>query len=67
MKFMFTHVLKSAEEKLPEYKNVKLIKAPLIEISSTFIRNSIKEKKDVKYFLPEKVYNYIHEMHFYEK
>jgi nicotinate-nucleotide adenylyltransferase len=57
----------SPEEKLPEYKNVKLIKAPLIEISSTFIRKSIKEKNDVRYFLPDKVYNYIHEMHFYEK
>ena len=59
--------LKSADEKLPLYKNVKVISAPLIEISSTFIRNSIKQKKDVKYFLPDKVYTYIEEMHFYKK
>ncbi len=58
---------KAAEEKLPEYNNVRIIQAPLIEISSTFIRKSIKDKKDVRYFLPEKVYNYIREMHFYEK
>jgi nicotinate-nucleotide adenylyltransferase len=57
----------AAEDKLPKYPNVKITNAPLIELSSTFIRNSIKAKKSVKYFLPDKVYNYIQEMHFYEK
>ena len=56
--------LKLVEDKYPSFK---IIDAPLIEISSSFIRNAIKEKKEVKYFLPEKVYEYIKEMHFYEK
>ncbi len=33
--------------------------APLMEISSSFIRKGIKEGKELKFFLPEKVYEYI--------
>ena len=44
----------------------KIVNAPLIEISSSFIRNAIKSGKDVRYFVPEKVYKYLKEMHFYE-
>lgn len=53
-----------------EFKNhphVKILTAPLVEISSTFIRDSIKNKKDVRYFIPERAYIYLMEMHFYEK
>jgi nicotinate-nucleotide adenylyltransferase len=46
---------------------VKITDAPLIEISSTFIRNAIKDKKDVSSMLPDAVWKYIEEMHFYEK
>jgi nicotinate-nucleotide adenylyltransferase len=43
------------------------IDAPLMEISGTFIRNGIKNGKDMSYFLPAPVWKYIKEMHFYEK
>ncbi len=49
------------------HKSIKQIDAPLMEISSSFIRNSIKEEKDIRYFLPAKVYEYIQKMHFYKK
>lgn len=49
------------------HPNVKLTEAPHMDISSTFIRNSIKVKKDVRYMMPEKVFDYIDEMNFYEK
>ena len=52
---------------LKNHERVKIINAPLMEISSSFIRKSIKEKKDVRYMIPESVHNYIEEMHFYEK
>jgi nicotinate-nucleotide adenylyltransferase len=39
----------------------------LIEISSSFIRESISEKKNMKFFVPEGVWEFIEEMHFYEK
>ena len=43
------------------------VDAPLMEISGTFIRNGIKNGKDMSYFLPAPVWKYIKEMHFYEK
>jgi nicotinate-nucleotide adenylyltransferase len=43
------------------------VNAPLMEISGTFIRDGIKNGKDMSYFLPEPVWKYIKEMHFYEK
>lgn len=46
---------------------VKITEAPLMEVSSSFIREAIKNKKDVRYFMPESVAKYIEEMHFYEK
>lgn len=51
---------------LEKHPNVKMVNAPLVEISSTFIRSAIKEKKDVRYFMPAAVWNYVNEMHFYE-
>lgn len=35
--------------------NVIKIKAPMIEISSSFIRNNIRNKKSIKYLVPEEV------------
>jgi nicotinate-nucleotide adenylyltransferase len=55
------------EPELVNHKNVKMINAPLMEISSTAIRNAIKEKKDVRYFVAPAVWEYMREMHFYEK
>lgn len=49
------------------YTSVKWIDAPLMQISSTFIRKALKDKKELNYMLPEKVLSYIKEMHFYEK
>ncbi len=44
-----------------------LTDAPLMEISSTFIRQAIKEGKNISHFLPPRVYEYIDEMNFYKK
>ena len=43
------------------------VNAPLMDISGTFIRNGIKNGKDMSYFLSPAVWKYIKEMHFYEK
>ncbi len=47
--------------------NIKIFQAPQMEISASFIRKAIKEGKNIRYFLPSKVWEYIQEMHFYEK
>ena len=52
---------------LKNHPKVKLVDAPLMQLSSTFIRKAIHDKKDVRYMLPESVYNYIEEMNFYKK
>ncbi|MES2140245.1 MAG: nicotinate (nicotinamide) nucleotide adenylyltransferase [Bacteroidota bacterium] len=52
---------------LKDHPQIKLVNAPVMEISSTAIRQAIKEKKDMRYFMPEAVWQYIKEMHFYEK
>ncbi len=49
-----------------DHESISFFQAPLMEISASFIRQSIKEGKEVKYMLPEKVYTYIQEMHFYK-
>ncbi len=42
------------------------IDAPIMELSSTFIRKSIKAGKNVRPMLPEHVWNYLDEMNFYK-
>jgi nicotinate-nucleotide adenylyltransferase len=40
--------------------------APVMKVSSSFVRNAIKERKDVRYLLTEPVQRYIEEMNFYK-
>ncbi len=49
------------------HPKIKLQQAPLIEISSSFIRQSIKNGKDVRFLLPESVWQQIDEMNFYKR
>lgn len=54
---------------LGEFENhtsIQLHEAPLMEISSSFIRAGIKKGKDMNFWMPENVYEYLMEMHFYE-
>ena len=48
-------------------KNIIICDAPVMKISASFIRDSIKNKKDVRYLLTELVYKYVQEMNFYKK
>jgi nicotinate-nucleotide adenylyltransferase len=54
-------------EKILSTADIHSMKAPLMDISGTFIRDGIKTGKDMSYFLPPAVWKYIKEMHFYEK
>ncbi len=48
---------------LPE--SVRMVKTPLLEVSSTFIRESVRNGKDVRYFVHPAVYEFIKEHNLY--
>lgn len=48
------------------HPKIKRISAPRIELSSTFIRQAIKEGKNVRPLLPVKVWDYIEKNNFYK-
>jgi nicotinate-nucleotide adenylyltransferase len=52
---------------LKTHSSVIMTEAPLMEISSTMIRHAIKNKKDVSFFVPQAVWQYLDEMSFYKK
>ena len=47
--------------------NVEVHQAPLIAISSTYIRDAIMAGHDVQFLLPDAVVAYIGNNHFYEE
>ncbi|HEX8460535.1 MAG TPA: nicotinate (nicotinamide) nucleotide adenylyltransferase [Segetibacter sp.] len=49
-----------------EALNIKVLNAPLLEISSTFIRNAIKENKSIRYLVPDKVREEIEKSGYYK-
>lgn len=51
---------------IKSHRNVKIVEAPRFEISSSFIRKSIKEKHDVRHFLPEPVFKVIESAGYYK-
>lgn len=53
------------ETEVENLKNVEIVNAPNMEISSSFVRNSIAKGVDVRHFMPKDVANYVDEMNFY--
>lgn len=45
--------------KLKKHPSVTVTDTPLMELSSTFIRKAIKERKNIQFFTPEKVLDFI--------
>lgn len=65
--YVYTREVSSAEPTAyHNHPRVKMEACPLLNISSTFIRNSIQAGRDVKYLLTEPVYKYLDEMNFYK-
>jgi len=54
-----------SESQLKSHPNVKMVDAPLLDISATFIRNCIKNNKSIRYLVPEPVENMIKAKGFY--
>jgi nicotinate-nucleotide adenylyltransferase len=55
------------KEDCPDFENLHWVEAPIMEVSSSFIRKAIREKKDIRYFLHPEVWKYMDEMNFYRQ
>lgn len=54
------------ETRFDNHPKIHKVDAPIMELSSTFIRNAIKEGKNIRPMLPEHVWSYLDEMNFYK-
>lgn len=55
------------EHQFKKHPKIHKIDAPIVQISSTMIRNGIKDNKNIKPLLSKEVWEYIDEMNFYKK
>ena len=53
------------ENQFMDHPKIHRIDAPIMEVSSTFIRKNHKAGKNIKALLPERVWKYMDEMNFY--
>ena len=67
--FIYPRISKNFESNsnLEKNNSVTVINAPIIELSSTFIRKNIAINKNIKPMLSKNVWHYIDEMNFYKK
>ena len=54
------------ETQFENHEKIRKIDAPIMELSSTFIRNGIKSNKDIRPMLSAGVWKYLDEMNFYK-
>lgn len=57
---------KKQDSEYLQHENISMIKAPVIELSATEIRNMIKEGKNVRPMLPPEVFEYLDGSSFYK-
>jgi nicotinate-nucleotide adenylyltransferase len=66
--YVYPRISSEAENQdLKNHPKVHLIDAPIVEISSTFIRKSIKSDKNIQPLLSAKVWEYIDHNNFFKK
>lgn len=53
------------ETPLMRHRHVRMVPAPLLDISATFIRQCVQERKSIKYLVPESVEELIRLRNFY--
>ena len=64
---VYPRIAEKNENSFAGHAKIKMISAPIVEISSTFIRENIQKGKNVRALLPEKVWQYIDDNNFYKK
>ena len=56
---------RSKESELKSHPNVRLVEAPLLDISATFIRENIRANRSIRYMVPDVVEEMIERKKFY--
>ncbi len=56
----------TTETQFNNHPKITRVTAPIMELSSTFIRKAFREGKNIRPMLPHKVWTYIDEMNFYK-
>lgn len=64
--YVYPRKLKSTKNNSQIKGQIIKVQAPIIEISSSFIRSSIKNGKNIRPLLPNDVWKYLDEMNFYK-
>ncbi|MFO7865121.1 MAG: nicotinate (nicotinamide) nucleotide adenylyltransferase [Salinivirgaceae bacterium] len=54
-----------SKEECPKFDGITWVEAPIMDISSSFIRNAIGQGKNIQHFVPAQAWSYIDEMGFY--
>ena len=65
--YVYPRVFENKKELGFSNETIYKIDAPIVEISSSLVRNFIKQGKNVKPLVPKKVSEYIEQMNFYKK
>ena len=66
--YVYPRVSLEAENKgLKDHPRIHHVAAPIVEISSTFIREQLKTKKNIRPLLPNLVWEYVDHNNFYKK
>ncbi|ARV15650.1 nicotinate (nicotinamide) nucleotide adenylyltransferase [Polaribacter sp. SA4-12] len=55
------------ETQFDKHPKIHKVDAPIVQISSTIIRNGIKDQKNIQPLLSKEVWEYVDEMNFYRK
>lgn len=66
--YVYPRVSEEGENELfKNHPRIQVIDAPVVEISSTVIRDNIKKNKNIRPLLPQKVWEYVVHNNFYKK
>lgn len=66
--YVYPRVSEEGENELfKNHPRIQIIDAPVVEISSTVIRDNIKKNKNIRPLLPQKVWEYVIHNNFYKK
>jgi nicotinate-nucleotide adenylyltransferase len=63
---IFVYKRGNATDKYNKMDSIKILDFPFLDISSTYIRQLVREKKSVRYFLPDTVDEYIRTNQYYK-